>query len=90
MDQAISLIVKRIRPILRTVTKFEGEPSELPEVGIVDEIGLDSITALEYLITVEAEFDIEIADEDLGIELVDSFERLATYIHNRLATPGTS
>lgn len=90
MDPEISMIVERIRPILCTVAKFEGDPNDLPDVGLVDAIGLDSINALEYLITVEAEFDIEIADEDLGINLVDSFEHLAIYIHQRLATPETS
>jgi acyl carrier protein len=90
MDQAKSTIIARMREILAAVAGYDGSPDQLPDVGIVDEIGLDSITALEYLITIEAEFGIEIADEDLGIDLVDSFETLADYVGERLAAPEAS
>jgi acyl carrier protein len=85
MDQGKSTIIAKMREILVAVAEYKGRPADLPDVGIVDKIGLDSIIAIEYLINVEAEFGIEIADEDLGIDLVDSFERLADYVVDRLA-----
>jgi acyl carrier protein len=62
------------------------DPAELPHDGLVAELGIDSITALEILIFVEEEFGVTIEDEDLSPALIDSVDTLARYVEaHRLA-----
>lgn len=48
----------------------------------LSDLGINSIDALELLIELENEFDIEIPDEDLNADLFSSIEYLSNYIFN--------
>ena len=68
-------------------TKILGSPpnlSDSAERGLVDQFGIDSIVALELVTRVEEEFDIVVDDDDISLELVDSFETLAAYVRVKL------
>jgi acyl carrier protein len=60
--------------------KRDVNPETLAHEGLVDQLDIDSISALELLITVEDEFGITIEDEDLTTELIDSVDALARYV----------
>ncbi len=45
-----------------------------------DGLGLDSIDALEFIVLLETNYDIKIADPSEGKEIFQSVESLATYI----------
>ena len=45
-----------------------------------DGLGLDSIDALEFIVLLETNYDIKIADPSEGKEIFKSVESLATYI----------
>lgn len=45
-----------------------------------DGLGLDSIDALEFIVLLESNYDIKIADPSEGKEIFQSVESLATYI----------
>ncbi|MEV5378467.1 phosphopantetheine-binding protein [Streptomyces nondiastaticus] len=78
-------IKDRLRKVLVDSLELPMEPSAVPDQGLVDKLGLDSINTIEFLIWVESEFGIEIADEDLSIKLIDSLDLLAGYVRERMA-----
>ncbi|MEV6668990.1 phosphopantetheine-binding protein [Streptomyces sp. NPDC051162] len=77
-------IKDRLRKVLVDSLELSLEPSAVPDEGLVEKLGLDSINTIEFLIWVESEFGIEIADEDLSIKLIDSLDLLAGYVSERM------
>ncbi|WP_344049287.1 acyl carrier protein [Streptomyces thermoalcalitolerans] len=73
----------RLRKVLVDSLELSLEPSEVPDKGLVRTLGLDSINTIEFLIWVESEFGVEIADEDLSIKLIDDLDLLAEYVNSR-------
>jgi acyl carrier protein len=74
---------KRLRKVLVESLDLKLDPESIPEVNLVAELGLDSINTIEYLIWVESEFNIEISDGDLSIDLIDDLNKLAAYVEER-------
>ncbi|MET9801723.1 phosphopantetheine-binding protein [Streptomyces sp. NPDC006368] len=74
----------RLRKVLVDSLELSIDPSEVPDRGLVQTLGLDSINTIEFLIWVESEFGVEIADEDLSIKLIDDLDLLAEYVNNRV------
>ncbi|MFH8787120.1 acyl carrier protein [Streptomyces roseoverticillatus] len=86
MEKTVTDEIKdRLRKVLVDSLELPMEPSGVPDHGLVDKLGLDSINTIEFLIWVESEFGIEIADEDLSIKLIDSLDLLAGYVRERMA-----
>jgi acyl carrier protein len=75
---------KKLRKVLVEALDLKRDPESIPEVNVVAELGLDSINTIEYLIWVESEFNIEISDEDLSIDLIDDLNKLAAYVEKRI------
>ncbi|MBF1698409.1 acyl carrier protein [Streptococcus sanguinis] len=53
-----------------------------PELSLKEELGVDSVDLMEFIINLEEAFDIEIPDEDM-----DNFKTISdvvTYIHEKL------
>ncbi|MFY9806451.1 MAG: acyl carrier protein [Pseudonocardiaceae bacterium] len=73
----------RLRRVLVESLRLERDPDSIPDTGLRDTLGIDSVAGLEFLIWVENEFDIQIQDEDLNVELVDSLDTLAAYVEAR-------
>lgn len=63
-----------VKAHLETETDISGEA--------LSDLGINSIDALELLIELENEFDIEIPDEDLNADLFSSIDYLSNYIYN--------
>jgi acyl carrier protein len=81
---------KRLREVLVESLDLKIEPSSIPDTNLVAELGLDSINTIEYLIWVESEFAIEIADEDLSIDMIDDLNKLAAYVEDRQGLSGSA
>ena len=60
---------------------MDGDTQEID----LDALGINSIDALELLIEIENDFDIEIPDEDLNAELFSSSEHISNYISGKLS-----
>ncbi len=80
-------IKDRLRAVLVKSLALDIEPSAVPERDLVKSLGLNSINTIEFLIWVETEFDIEIADEDLSVDLIDDLDQLAQYVVERGGGP---
>lgn len=74
---------RRLRKVLVDSLDLQRDPETIPDTNLVTELGLDSINTIEFLIWVESEFAIEIADEDLSVDLIDDLNRLAQYVEQR-------
>jgi acyl carrier protein len=77
--------MQRLRTTVVAALRLDRDPADVPTSDLRDALGIDSISGLELLIWVENEFDIQIDDEDLSVELVDNLETLAAYVDRRLA-----
>ncbi|ANN17143.1 hypothetical protein SD37_16835 [Amycolatopsis orientalis] len=75
----------RLRRVLVDSLRLPRRPESIPDSGLREELGIDSVMGLEFLIWVENEFGIQIQDEDLNVELVDSLDKLAEYVDSRTA-----
>lgn len=74
----------RLRKVLVESLDLKRDAAMIPDRNLVDELGLDSINTIEFLIWVENDFGIEIADEDLSVDLIDDLDRLAAYVESRV------
>lgn len=78
-------IIEKIKEIIRATLKGELDTTEITETTLlVDEVGINSIAAIEILVRIENEFEIEIDDEDLSVELIRTIATLADYILVRI------
>jgi len=71
-------VKEKVENILKTHLDTEADIGGEP----LSDLGINSIDALELLIEIENEFDIEIPDEDLNADLFSSVEYLSNYIFN--------
>ncbi len=69
--------------IFSAVTNRKIAIEELQGKNVIEVLGLNSVDALEVLIRVEGEFGIQIDDEDLSIDLVQSLQTLTEYVQRR-------
>jgi len=76
-DKVASIIIEHL--------KLEISPQNLIQMeNFLEELGINSVDALELLLKMENEFDIEIDDEDLNAELLKSIKTLSDYIMTKL------
>lgn len=79
----INDVKSKIQEIIVLALNIEEE--EL-EDSLVEKLGINSIDALEILLHIENDFEIEFDDEDLNAELIDSIDVLTKYVVDKLAT----
>ncbi len=82
---ALEEINLKVKKIIIDVLDLEVTPDSLQDENLIEAYGLNSVDALEILMHVENTFEIEIDEEDLTAELVNSTPSLASYIETRAA-----
>ncbi|MFE4590356.1 acyl carrier protein [Streptomyces laurentii] len=66
-------IETRVMKVLADVLSRRLEPAQIsPDVDMVAVLGLDSLEAIEFLLKIEDEFDIELDFENLSLQHLDS------------------
>lgn len=85
MDVSAKLIEILMGVSSKPVTADQLQTSNLNET-----LGLTSVDSLELLIRIEGEFDIEIDDEDLSMELLSSLGTLETYVRSKMGAAAES
>lgn len=73
----------KLKSVLVKALRLDRAPESLPDTGLTNELGIDSIKSLEFLVWVENTFAIQIEDEDLSANLVDSLDTLAAYVDRK-------
>lgn len=71
--------------IIRTLT-LEVDAEEIDEEDALfgGGLGLNSMATIEIIVGLEEEFNIEVPDEDLRVELFDSVQTIADYVRTAL------
>jgi acyl carrier protein len=86
----MSNTTERLRKVVVSALRLDRDPETIPTTNLREALGIDSIAGLELLIWVENEFGIQIDDNDLSVELVDSLDALGAYVDARLSTVATA
>lgn len=81
--------MKEIQEKLITLIKGIVHVDTIPMENLYDSLEIDSLVALEILVAIEQEFNIEINDEDLNVDLLSSIDTLTQYIVNKEASHPT-
>lgn len=76
-------VIAKLKEIIISTMELDMTPEELKGDNLVDEIGFNSVDALEILVWVENTFDMRFPDEDLSSELLTTLDNLADYIIKR-------
>ena len=74
--EEIELSVKRV---IAEQLELKADEIESDEEGFLQKYGVNSIDALELLLLLEREFNVEIDDDDLSAELLSSIKNIAIY-----------
>lgn len=75
----IEEIRKQLIEVIKEVVKLD-TGLEIPTDNLFDSLEMDSLMAIELLVSVEQRFEIEIDDEDLNMDLLESLDSLLDYI----------
>ena len=76
-------VIIKLKEIIIKTMELSVELEQIKGENLVEEIGFNSVGALEILVWVENEFDIRFPDEDLSSELLISLDNLADYVIRR-------
>ena len=76
-------VIRKLKEIIIKTMELSVELEQIKGENLVEEIGFNSVDALEILVWVENEFDIRFPDEDLSSELLISLDNLADYVIRR-------
>ena len=77
-------IQTRIKEIIINTLEMDLEVSDFSEENIIELYGINSVDALEILLYIEEEYDIQVDDDDLNVTLLNSINNLSTYVGNKL------
>lgn len=75
-------IKENLKKAIKETLKLDPQ-KELPDENLFASLGIDSLMALELLISIEQAFDIQIEDEDLSVDLLSSIGRLTDYVYEK-------
>ncbi len=56
-----------------------------PESKLIDDLGADSLALVELLLTLEETFEVDIPDEDAGLEKIVTVQDVVNYLEKRFA-----
>ena len=77
-------VLYKLKQILVEVGELDIKSEQLDEnnKNLFEEYNFNSILALEFLLKIEENFNIEIDDEDLDSKLLNDLSYLAEYVRN--------
>ena len=73
-------VINQLKEIILRSIKRDELPDNIEDANMINELGINSVDALEILIWIENTFNLQIPDEDLNSELLISMNKLADYI----------
>ena len=83
-------IFQRIKSIF--IEEFELEPEQLePEATLFDDLGLDSLDAVDMVVALEKEFGVKVKDEESirSVRTLDDLHKLLLAIHAQMTKSDT-
>ena len=86
-------VVRRVKETVVRALELKVEPAELSdgEVLFGRGLGVSSIAVMEVVVALEEEFDFEVGDDELRMELFESIDSIVDYVETKvLAAAGGS
>ena len=85
-------VYRRVKAAVIAVLDLKVSADEIPDDGLLfgDASSVDSMATLEIICALEEEFGVEVADEDLRVELFASVSSIADYLMDILANSESS
>lgn len=85
-DERLYEIENKVKEVIINHMELDVKPEALnpAEEFFLETHGFNSVDALELLLRIEQEFNIEISDENLNADLVRTIRSLSTYILGRI------
>ncbi len=76
----------RIKQVIIRTLSLEVDADEIDDEDQLfgGGLGINSMATIEIIVGLEEEFDIEVPDEDLRVELFDSVQTMADYVRAAL------
>jgi len=85
VQKELATVQDKVASIIKGHLDLDISAEALKQIeNFLEEFDLNSVDALELLLKIENEFDIEIDDEDLNAELLKSVKTLSNYIITKL------
>ncbi len=81
-EMSASKINSQIRKIVEECLQIS-DISIGDEDNLVENLSINSIDAIGIFLMIEDKFQIQIEDDDLGVELISSIQNLANYIEKK-------
>ncbi len=85
-------IEHRVKQVIIRTLSLEVDAEEIDDEDALfgGGLGLNSMATIEIIVGLEEEFDIEVPDEELRVELFDSVQTMADYVRTaRQKVPAT-
>lgn len=80
---SVSATEEVLRQTLASSLGLSIDCGQLAGAGLLNQIGIDSVQCIVFLIAVEERFGIHVDDDDLSLELIDDLSVLAAYVDAR-------
>lgn len=77
-------IKNEVRKIIKNCLELE-ELNVAENDNLIEKLSINSIDAIGIFLTIEDVFGIQIADEDLGVKLIESINSIANYVEQRMS-----
>ena len=75
----------KLKNIVISCSKREINRNDIDEsTNLIDDLSYDSVKIIELILKIEVDFDIEFDDDDLEIDVLSNFGRLAEIIQFKL------
>lgn len=76
-------VKEEVRDLLIESLELDGEQTHIVGDDLINELGINSVDALEIFVRVENKFNFFFPDEDLNSELLSTLDGFAEYIIRR-------
>lgn len=76
------MISDKIIEMLKQVTNTSDDYTE--DTKIIEEVGLDSIQMIKFILMVEETFDFEIDFEEFEVDILESVKTFSDYVKNHI------
>jgi acyl carrier protein len=79
-------MINEIKQILEKVKGSPGLAKTMPDsANIIDDVGLDSLEMMDFMLEVESHFEMEIDFERLEFEYLESIEKFSDFLSREKA-----
>ena len=77
-------LINKLREIIVLKLQLDRTPTEigLEESLLELGLGMDSMSTLDFVLTLEKEFDVEIDESEVNIEVLSNINSIASYVYS--------